>query len=114
MGNTTDWLKDASYEYSSESKTLRVKIPNSATSKEFTFKDKKSRDLVMCLLDTVWQLEKAATARDASKVSRFEIIDHSDGGTGRDFVKYGVKVELSFQDDNRMLKVFLSDQEQKG
>ncbi len=52
------------------------------------------------------QAEKIA---DTSKVTRFEVIDHTKDGTGRDFVKYGVSVELSLQDNNRTLKVFLSD-----
>ena len=45
------------------------------------------------------------------KVSRIEVIDHSksaeDGG-GRVFVKRGcVKVELSYQDDGKTLKLFV-------
>lgn len=39
------------------------------------------------------------------KVTRFEVIDE----TGRAMVKYGVSVELSYQDDGRTLKVFLKD-----
>ncbi len=39
------------------------------------------------------------------KITRFEVIDE----TGRLLVKYGVSVELSFQDNNRTLKVFLTD-----
>jgi hypothetical protein len=43
-----------------------------------------------------------STAR-ARKVTRFEVIDES----GRIYVKYGVEVELSYQDDGRTLKVFV-------
>jgi hypothetical protein len=39
----------------------------------------------------------------ASRVTRFEVIDE----TGRIYVKYGVEVELSYQDDGRTLKVFV-------
>lgn len=42
-------------------------------------------------------------------VTRFEVIDHTKNGEGRVLVKYGVSVELSYQDDNRTLKVFLTD-----
>lgn len=38
-------------------------------------------------------------------VSRFEVIDE----TGRLIVKYGVSVELLYQDDGKTLKVFLKD-----
>lgn len=41
------------------------------------------------------------------KVTRFEVIDHTKDGGGRVLVKYDVSVELSLQDDNRTLKVFL-------
>lgn len=37
-------------------------------------------------------------------VTRFEIIDDS----GRALVRYGIKVELSLQDEARTLKVFLT------
>lgn len=36
-------------------------------------------------------------------VTRFEVIDES----GRALVRYGVKLELSLQDESRTLKVFL-------
>ena len=38
------------------------------------------------------------------KVTRFEVIDDS----GRVLVRYGIKIELSLQDDDRTLKVFLT------
>lgn len=44
------------------------------------------------------------------KVTRFEVIDHSSKKRGRYVVEKGIKVELSLQDDNRTLKVFLTDQ----
>jgi hypothetical protein len=37
------------------------------------------------------------------KVTRVEVIDEN----GRSYVKYGVEVELSYQDDARTLKLFL-------
>ena len=43
------------------------------------------------------------------EVSRFEVIDHTITGAGRDFVKYAVSVKLSYQDDGRTLKVLLED-----
>lgn len=52
--------------------------------------------------------------QDTTKVTRFEVIDHRQSRTSasdsaRALVVYGAKVELSFQDYNRTLKVFLSD-----
>lgn len=44
------------------------------------------------------------------KVTRFEVIDHTNKKGGRVLVEKGIKVELSLQDDNRTLKVFLTDQ----
>jgi hypothetical protein len=44
------------------------------------------------------------------KVTRFEVIDHTSKKGGRVLVEKGVKIELSLQDDNRTLKVFLTDQ----
>jgi len=38
-------------------------------------------------------------------INRFEVIDE----TGRVIVKYGVSVELLYQDDGRTLKVVLKD-----
>lgn len=37
------------------------------------------------------------------KVTRFEVIDKD----GRAYVRHNIKVELSFQDDERTLKVFI-------
>lgn len=46
---------------------------------------------------------------NTDSVTRFEVIDHTKNGAGRVVVKYDVAVELSLQDDNRTLKVFLTD-----
>jgi hypothetical protein len=37
------------------------------------------------------------------RVTRFEVIDEN----GRAYVRYGVGIELSYQDDGRTLKVFV-------
>ena len=42
-------------------------------------------------------------------VTRFEVIDHSEDGSGREIVKHKIKVKLSLQDKGRTLKVFLED-----
>lgn len=57
-----------------------------------------------------------ASAREeaAKDVTRFEVIDHTTNGIGRIIVKYGVQVELSYQDNGRTLKVFLTEPEQGG
>lgn len=47
------------------------------------------------------------------KVTRFEVIDHTSKKQGRIVVEYQVNVELSLQDDNRTLKVFLTNRETK-
>lgn len=43
-------------------------------------------------------------------VTRFEVIDHSKKMRGRYVVEYGVKVEVSIQDDGKTMKVFLTNQ----
>lgn len=42
-------------------------------------------------------------------VTRFEVIDHRHGApsVGRVFVAWGCRIELSYQDDGRTLKVFV-------
>ena len=40
---------------------------------------------------------------DNSKVTRFEVIDEN----GRAYTKHNCKIELSYQDDGRTLKVFI-------
>lgn len=44
-----------------------------------------------------------------NKVTRFEVIDHTENGTGRIISVQNVQVELSYQDDGQTLKVFLND-----
>lgn len=48
---------------------------------------------------------------ELAKVSRFEVIDHRENGSGRALVIRGssLKVETSMQDDDRTLKMFISD-----
>jgi hypothetical protein len=43
------------------------------------------------------------------EVTRFEVIDHTSKARGRVVVEYGVKVEVSIQDDGRTMKVFLTN-----
>jgi hypothetical protein len=46
--------------------------------------------------------------KEPNKVTRFEVIDHSENGVGRAYTKYNVKsLELSYQDDGRTLKIFI-------
>lgn len=56
-------------------------------------------------------INKAETRADdiiLEKVTRFDLVDHRTNGLGR--TQYNnVDVELSYQDDDRTLKVFLSD-----
>jgi hypothetical protein len=70
------------------------------------------------LLEEVKQLREAA-----DKVTRFEVIDYTAEAkgynyksigmalSGRVLVKYGVSIELSYQDDGKTLKVFITDKE---
>lgn len=47
-----------------------------------------------------------------TKVNRFELIDHTDSGSGREFVKWlenNFEVRTELQDDGRTMKVFLRD-----
>jgi hypothetical protein len=56
----------------------------------------------------LWDIHQAPMFDASKKVTRFEVIDHTEG---RLLVKYGVEVELSYQDDGRTLKVFLMENE---
>ena len=49
---------------------------------------------------------------DTSFVNRFEVIDHREKApdAGRCFISRG-KIELSFQDDNKTLKIFVNDRD---
>ena len=42
-------------------------------------------------------------------INRFEVIDHTTSNSLRALVRYGVSVELLYQDDGRTLKVVLRD-----
>ena len=55
------------------------------------------------------QIEKEQSTKD-QHVTRFEVIDHSGDKPGRVLVKYGVNVEMSIQDDDKTLKIFLTDE----
>ena len=48
---------------------------------------------------------------ELAKVTRFEVIDHRENGEGRVLVVKGnnIKVETSMQDNDRTLKVFITD-----
>ena len=48
---------------------------------------------------------------ELAKVNRFEVIDHRENGEGRVMVARGnnIKVETSLQDNDRTLKVFITD-----
>lgn len=48
-------------------------------------------------------------ALEEVEVTRFEVVDHTSTGTGRDFVKYAVSVKLAYQDNGKTLKIFLED-----
>ena len=43
------------------------------------------------------------------RITRFEVIDHRSGATVHRWSEWNVNVELSYQDDGRTLKVFLTD-----
>jgi hypothetical protein len=68
------------------------------------YMDKK--DLTLSDFEMALNLERDL-AVDTSKVTRFEVIDHSAEAKGRFVVEHGKSVELSLQDDGRTLKVFL-------
>ena len=63
-------------------------------------------DVILALLASV----RGAEA-DTEKVTRFEVIDHREnpGYYRRTFVARPCRVELSYQDDGRTLKVFVDD-----
>ena len=53
--------------------------------------------------------QQAMEMADNSKVTRFEVIDLN----GRAYTYYNCKVELSYQDDGRTLKVFINSLNKK-
>ncbi len=62
--------------------------------------------------DDLYELIVLAQEYDANRynnVTRFEVID----GAGRSYVKQQVAVNLSLQDDNRTLKVFVDARPEK-
>ena len=48
---------------------------------------------------------------ELAKVNRFELIDHTQDGKGRVYVKYAnnIMVKTDLQDSNRTLKIFVTD-----
>ena len=52
------------------------------------------------------------TSVDTSQVTRFEVIDHTARNSLRAIVRYGVNVDLSYQDEGKTLKVFLKDKDE--
>lgn len=63
--------------------------------------------------DHIQDAPKMVAEGPIEKVNRFEVIDHTSGGEGRVFTKWldNLVVELSYQDDGRTLKVFLSEKD---
>lgn len=73
----------------------------------------KSERYIKARRDCAEQLEAVCrTLRDPQpeKTTRFEVINE----TGRVLTRWGVKVKLSYQDDGRTLKVFLSQRDGKS
>ena len=54
-------------------------------------------------------LESKQMHPSLQSVNRFEVIDHTKNAKGRCYTAYGCEVELSLQDGNRTLKVFVTD-----
>ena len=52
---------------------------------------------------------KEKETRPQDKVTRFEVIDE----TGRTYTKWDVHIELSYQDDGKTLKVFVTPKTKK-
>ena len=61
------------------------------------------------LYELVVLAQEYEAQRNTDKVTRFEVVEHTKGGRGRCYTAHNVKVELSLQDDNRTLKVFVND-----
>lgn len=61
--------------------------------------------------DLMNRIQKHMSYIDTHKVTRVEVIDHTDEGKGREFVKYCKPgdVEVSVQDDGRTIKVFITN-----
>jgi len=61
------------------------------------------------LEDIIMKANQEVLDITTKSVTRFEVIDHTSKNRGRIVVEYNVNVELSLQDENRTLKVFLTD-----
>lgn len=59
--------------------------------------------------DELFRAHGAGPPPDPTHVlTRLEVIDHRANGEGRVFVAWGCRVSLSYQDNGRTLKVFVS------
>ena len=61
------------------------------------------------LEDIIMKANQEVLDVTTKSVTRFEVIDHTSKKRGRIVVEYNINVELSLQDENRTLKVFLTD-----
>jgi hypothetical protein len=61
------------------------------------------------LEDIIMKANQEVLDITTKSVTRFEVIDRTKKKGGRIVVEYNVNVELSLQDENRTLKVFLTD-----
>ena len=61
------------------------------------------------LEDIIMKANQEVLDITTKSVTRFEVIDHTSKKKGRIVVEYNVNVELSLQDENKTLKVFLTD-----
>jgi hypothetical protein len=61
------------------------------------------------LEDIIMKANQEVLDITTKSVTRFEVIDHTSKKRGRIVVEYNVNVELSLQDENRTLKVFLTN-----
>lgn len=59
-------------------------------------------------------MEVQTTEVEYPTVTRFEVIDQTEGGAGRMLVRFGVNVMVSTQDDGLTMKVFLTDREEEA
>lgn len=58
------------------------------------------------IFDKAKQMEQEVKTN--SNVIRFEVINHSPTGEGREYTRYGIKMDdLSLQDEGKTLKIFL-------
>jgi hypothetical protein len=61
------------------------------------------------LEDIIMKANQEVLDITTKSVTRFEVIDHTSKKRGRIVVEYNVNVELSLQDENKTLKVFLTN-----